>query len=431
MTSVTTNNRLVSVRSKRTGETEICRASNLSKQTCFHVYIHFIGRNPKRHHEKVHYTQFGSDSFRKSFVSYLGRLDLESCTVARFLGHKEQRKNPRTKNRLHVDDSYLTREGTTLYNGSNHRSHSHSCSCNNSTNRHYIESYQVRRKHSSYPKERRQTGFDYCSQLTSSAKYQSEVDRNRPKAVYHTSRRRKSHSHRSSESLEMQSLKRKKHVRPVDMKYLRCGPRKQPDVPKRVWKAARPSAWIPRYGTDSSLSTPLGSAFTPLFPTASVEPISPTSLPRVRREPQCALSTTKQSEGQKDARIDECKGSSRTSTSSRVPGYYLFDMSSLQDSIESIETRVHSRKQSIGGLHTSGVEVLSDSDSILIGKYNGSQSSSENAHVKRFDRRITKLTQRKGYEKHIDVEVYELDNGSFNASRHSNNQSTKIAELPA
>jgi hypothetical protein len=47
-----------------------------------------------------------------------------------------------------------------------------------------------------------------------------------------------------------------------DMKHLCAGPNGEPDVPEQVWEHARPSVWNARRGSETSCSTPLGTAAT-------------------------------------------------------------------------------------------------------------------------------------------------------------------------
>ncbi|KAF2023241.1 hypothetical protein EK21DRAFT_118948 [Setomelanomma holmii] len=51
-----------------------------------------------------------------------------------------------------------------------------------------------------------------------------------------------------------------------DMTHLGDGPNGQPDIPERIWQQARPAAWSGPYESDTTHSTPLGTAFSPRFP---------------------------------------------------------------------------------------------------------------------------------------------------------------------
>lgn len=55
-----------------------------------------------------------------------------------------------------------------------------------------------------------------------------------------------------------------------DMEHLRGGPSGVPDIPEEVWVKARPSVWTDRRASETSNSTPLGTAIAPHFPTGQI-----------------------------------------------------------------------------------------------------------------------------------------------------------------
>ena len=71
-----------------------------------------------------------------------------------------------------------------------------------------------------------------------------------------------------------------------DMAHLSNGPNGEADIPENVWRVSRPSVYLGQHGTESLVSTPLGSSAIPVQQDVNGEPV-----PRRRRHPTIGLST--------------------------------------------------------------------------------------------------------------------------------------------
>jgi len=101
-----------------------------------------------------------------------------------------------------------------------------------------------------------------------------------------------------------------------DMEHLRSGPSGAPDIPEEVWVRARPSIWTDRRVSETSNSTPLGTATAPHFPTDQIHPAL--SSERTENTPHLSAATN-WSQVQRDAEGEVCKIPTASSVCSLTP----------------------------------------------------------------------------------------------------------------
>jgi hypothetical protein len=107
-----------------------------------------------------------------------------------------------------------------------------------------------------------------------------------------------------------------------DMVYYRSGPNGSSDIPEEVWVKARPSLWNGRCGSETSCSTPLGTATTPPYSLSiSAHPrqrIQSVPLPAAKRESTSTVWSTVQRDAAGDAPEVDLESSQTSLLASRV-----------------------------------------------------------------------------------------------------------------
>lgn len=233
--TTTTKHSLVLVRNRSTREVEVCRAHTLSGPIESHEHIHFVGRDRRLvcrcrkshlHRRKVSFPSDESERLSASLERYMDRNDLETCLM---------------------DDYWVDKDRRRAWKGEKGK-----------------KGVQREGKSSEANARPGSSSSDFESPPPS---YHSLNWRSRANSKTTTLSSKKP---RGTYSTEASSRHAFNPVFATDSTSLRSGRQADPDIPPQVWQNARPSMWTPRRETESEVSTPLGSVFSPVFPPAAM-----------------------------------------------------------------------------------------------------------------------------------------------------------------
>ncbi|OAL52745.1 hypothetical protein IQ07DRAFT_381755 [Pyrenochaeta sp. DS3sAY3a] len=241
--TTTSKHNLVLVRHRNTGEVEVCRAHTLSGPIASHEHIHFVGRDRRLvcrcrrshlHHRKVSFPSEESERLSESLERYMNRNDLETCLMDDYWEDKDRRRAGKGEN------------GSRRGSQDEKKGVQQKGSSSGADSRPGSSKSDVDSPPPSYH------SLDWRSRANSVS---TTVSSKTPRETYSTEASSRHASDPTSTTVSMGLRSR----RPAD-----------PDIPPQVWQNARPSMWTPRLETESEVSTPMGSTFSPVLPPATM-----------------------------------------------------------------------------------------------------------------------------------------------------------------
>ncbi|KAF1938331.1 hypothetical protein EJ02DRAFT_437208 [Clathrospora elynae] len=358
-------NDYVFVHSKKTGEMSIRAANEFSKRPTSiplnQCVLHYIGHdrtrfcrcsNPNRHYEKTFDVVSESTHLKASLILYMDRHDIESCNIAEFQKYKKQRKAQWAKYGMHIDDfHYTSKKKNVVCRCAKFESHGYGAPRNSEIIEQCAEYFCLHQGMMSCSKQqwrRIESDFPpvYSSPIT-----QPEPFKHVSQSFYEFSENRDAKPDHSPVSLEMEMRSNAECVTPVAPTHRRKASQDEPEMPTKVWQNARPSLWVPEYGTPSAMSTPLGTAYpvtsilrptVAVFPATSILPptvptkISHGSAPAPLNLSQRAFTSAYCSDIQWDAGVSDEEASPDTPRACAPRFTSAFNMASMQANAKTI-----------------------------------------------------------------------------------------------
>ncbi|KAF3004377.1 hypothetical protein E8E13_009962 [Curvularia kusanoi] len=293
---------LVVAVSKRTGEKYLTRTTYLSDQPSSQTqYLHYTDKSrtqickcrQKQNHEKT-YPMHHDDAYLASkILQYMALLNLETCLMSDFQHYISQRKMTWAINGIHAERfHYLgkTKDIVCRCNSPEHTSHKR---VQNPEIQELCAEYflsaqrevtcsrdQWRSVRSTAPDSRRtlsptpphptqaptiptptqNPAFEYDSpsmqhllRAREARSLESRIRRSRAPSKTKTSKtKNKPSPSRPNSSSSDHSV------------FFKSGPNGEEDIPEEMWRASRPSVYLGQHGFESQVSTPIGSADTPV-----------------------------------------------------------------------------------------------------------------------------------------------------------------------
>jgi hypothetical protein len=249
---------LVFVHRKRTGEVEIRRADGFSRpkapRTPIPIHLHYTSHdrsnfcrcpNPSRHKFSTAVASH-STHLATNLTRYLDHHDLEASSTVHFHAYNQQRRDDWARQGIRIANfHYATKQRDVVCRCTKPNNHGQGTVRNHDIVE-LCTTYFLRNKTKmTCTKAQWRVVCGEANSLNSdSFKYDSREVRQ----LLHTS---------------VQANCRLPSSR-SDLNYFRAGPNGDADIPEHVWDHARPSVWKGQRGSETSCSTPLGTAATPV-----------------------------------------------------------------------------------------------------------------------------------------------------------------------
>ncbi|KAF1842290.1 uncharacterized protein K460DRAFT_398309 [Cucurbitaria berberidis CBS 394.84] len=345
MVTSRSKSRLVFVRSKKTGDIDICRANELAKcpsaTPLQERVLHYIGSDrsricgctsPKRHYDDFFPVASESTHLNSSLSMYMDRHDLDFCTIASFIKWQQRVKAAWAKDGVFIDDfHYANQRRAVVCRCSNSNAHSYGIPRNPMIIEQCAEYFRTYRDTIACSRNQWQT-VDGDSPPAYSPESPDDPFKYDSQSSYGYIHNRTVEGDRLPVSPEMEIRSTAEHVAPADMMHLRSGPCGEADIPEQVWKKARPSVWVPRRGSDTAASTPLGTASSPYG--TRIPPLA-----HLRR-PQRASTATNWSNIQRSAGVSDDRTSPETHRGyGPNPADSCFNKASIQEAVQNVGMR--------------------------------------------------------------------------------------------
>ncbi|CAO2657154.1 Nn.00g032800.m01.CDS01 [Neocucurbitaria sp. VM-36] len=269
---------LIFVRRRKSGDIDIRRANEFTKRPSASSLpqkqaIHYVGsdrsrlcrcNNPSRHYDHLIYVASESTHLDYSLKLYMDRHCLQSCTIADFRTWQQQTKAAWARDGVDSNDfHYASKRKDVVCRCSKSNTHSYGAPRNPEIIEQCAEFFRAYKDETFCTKDQWQA-FDSDSLSEGSPESRGGSFKYDSESMCGFLRSRALEVGCEPVLPQMKIRSTAERVVPVDMKHLRSGPHGETDIPEKVWASARPSLWNPRCGSETSTSTPLGSAFTPI-----------------------------------------------------------------------------------------------------------------------------------------------------------------------
>jgi hypothetical protein len=257
---------LIFVHHKRTGEVDICRVDGFSKRrktphTPRSCGLHYISTdlskfcrcpNPRRHR---FLSPVASESTRlaANLTQFLEQHDLEASSLTHFCAYRQQQQAVWAHEGVCIADfHYATRQKDVVCRCTKPNNHGQGVVRNHDIVELCAEFF--RRNQNKMTCTRAQW---HMACVVSKGDHSPDSD-----SFKYDSRSFQELLHNHKQELLNHPLPSPRS----DLKQFFSGPNGYPDIPEQVWENARPSLWNSRRGSETSCSTPLGTAATPQTP---------------------------------------------------------------------------------------------------------------------------------------------------------------------
>lgn len=275
----------VLVRSKRTSKIDIRRANRFSKYRSTSLSIkphelHYVGRDctrvcrcvqPYQHSESLLTVASNDTHLHANLLLYMERNGLESTTIPQFNEHMKQRKSKWCEEGVNIDAfHYASKDKSLVCRCSRQHKHDYGIPRNPHIIEQCVEFFRSCKDRNLCTKEERQTFHSDSPPAYSSYASKPSKPRYLPfqydsPSTYNLLLNRATQTDCSPISPEMELRNTAESFVPSGMRHLLSGSQGEPDIPEEVWHKARPSIWTcPSQGAGSSVTTPLGTHFTPI-----------------------------------------------------------------------------------------------------------------------------------------------------------------------
>ncbi|KAH7402898.1 hypothetical protein BKA66DRAFT_564785 [Pyrenochaeta sp. MPI-SDFR-AT-0127] len=280
-------NKFIFVRSKKTGRIDIRHADDFSGRYTSasnqQHELHYIGRgctrvcrcaNPNRHPETFVSLPPDLSRFSISLALYMERRNIESTTITQFGIYEKKRKDMWREYGVDIDDfHYASKDKNIVCRCSLPFKHDYGIP----QNPNIIERctrFFVQHKGEKLCTKKEWRGMNSLPPAYSSTTLHlsSHESRYEPfqydsPSTYNLLRKRAAQKDCPSVAPILDVRDTAGDYSVTDMHYLRSGSHGEPDIPEEIWRNSRPFAWrLSHHGTESSATTPLGTAFTPISP---------------------------------------------------------------------------------------------------------------------------------------------------------------------
>ncbi|KAF2845310.1 hypothetical protein T440DRAFT_493514 [Plenodomus tracheiphilus IPT5] len=284
---------LVLVHSRRTGLIDVRRANAFSDHPRLakpDYTLHYIGTdrsrvcqctNRSQHYEKTIEVASEATHLNVSLMMYLTRHGFESCTIAAFRKYMKDRKSMWRKQGVNIDTFHYMNDSKNMICRCVKRASHNACPPRNPEIIEQCAEFFITHKDAMTCRKSQWQAVEgdtpplysplapppICPETTHSPglpKPPYSPDSQKDAFEYDsisTHKLLQQWNTRNATSPEMKVRSTAEPLTPICSRCPPTGPRGEPDVPTKVWQSAHPSVWIPLHGSNSAVTTPLGTSF--------------------------------------------------------------------------------------------------------------------------------------------------------------------------
>lgn len=281
----------VFVRSRRTKMIDIRRANELSPRRgtnpkTHDSSLHFVGSNreqicrcsnPRRHGEKVFSVASESIHLNASLSLYMTRHGMESCTATEFQKYSQRREAQWAKEGVLVNDfHYGSQEKDLVCRCTQPDGHGYGPPRNPEIIEQCAEFFCLHKNRTRVSKMQwKRVNGDTPPPYGSGARSDSEYSQESNMGTFRNSDSEPPATSKSKREMKMRS-KVALLTPQFRVSHRDCAAMQQePEMPSQVWQNCRPSLWARQDGVSSTVSTPLGSSFSPFSGPSRVPATAP------------------------------------------------------------------------------------------------------------------------------------------------------------